>query len=231
MKEKADVTIDLPDQTKRVKHICFLLAFAAIWLFLLWKCQYGFADMDESFYLTTSLRILDGDALLFHEWNLSQMSSFLLTPLVWLYSIFRVGTEGILLWFRYAFTAIWGLTALFLAYRLKEKSLIGAAVASLAFMIYTPYGIMSLSYNSLGLLLMCVSMAVLATNDGNKPIWYSLSGLLFAGAVLCCPYLLGLYLLFFVTALISSRMTSAKALFVISAWEQQHWHFCFFPLF
>ena len=171
------------------------LVFVAIWAFLFWKCRYGFAEMDEAFYLTIPMRILQGDALFVHEWNLSQLSSFLLTPLVWFYSITHQGTEGILLWFRYAYTFFWGVTALFLAIRLWKKSAIGAGFASLIFLIYAPLGIMALSYNTIGLLLMCCSTVILSTNDDNKRLWYFLSGLCFAGSVLCQPYVIAIYVL------------------------------------
>ena len=47
-------------------------------VFLFWKARYGFANSDESFYLTIPFRLLSGDRLIVDEWNVTQFSSLLL---------------------------------------------------------------------------------------------------------------------------------------------------------
>lgn len=173
----------------------YALAFLAVLSFLLWKCRYGYANIDEAFYLTIPYRLCRGDSLLLHEWHLSQLSGFLLYPAMKLYLLLFGNTEGILLRFRILFTLVWASGALFFFSRLRKFSFVGAALASLVFLLYTPFGIMALSYNSMGILLLLSACVLVATADPKRRAAPLLAGLFFAGAVLCCPYLLLLYVL------------------------------------
>ena len=87
------------ERTDRVKwqHILFICLLSAAVLFSFWKMRYGFGGNDEAFYLTIPHRLLKGDALFIDEWNLSQMSSILLVPFVWLYTLIAGSTDGIIL--------------------------------------------------------------------------------------------------------------------------------------
>lgn len=182
----------------------YALSFLALTAVLLWKCRFGYANMDEAFYLTIPYRLCAGDCLLIHEWHLSQLSGFLLYPAMKLYLAVFGNTEGILLRFRVLFTLLWACSALFLYDRLKRLSRPGAMAASLAFLIFTPFGLMALSYNSMGLLLLLNACAIAATGEPGRWIPFGLAGLFFAGAVLCCPYLLLLYGLFTAAVIVSA---------------------------
>lgn len=182
----------------------YALSFLALTAFLLWKCRFGYANMDEAFYLTIPYRLCAGDSLLIHEWHLSQLSGFLLYPAMKLYLAVFGNTEGMLLRFRVLFTVLWACNALFLYVRLKKLSRPGAMAASLAFLIFTPFGLMALSYNSMGLLLLLNACAIAATEEPGRWIPFGLTGLFFAGAVLCCPYLLLLYGLFTAAVIVSA---------------------------
>ncbi len=172
----------------------YWVGFAVILAFLFWRCTFGFACPDESFYLTIPYRLSQGDGLFIHEWHLSQISSVLIYPIIKLYFMLFSGTEGILLHFRWIFTAIWGASAVFAGITMRRYSKIGAYIASLIVLIYTPYGIMALSYNSLGILMLLNSCTLILTAEQKK--WkLILSGALFSCTVLCCPYLLFLYLI------------------------------------
>lgn len=168
------------------------LVFALIFLIGAWmifyKCPFGYANMDESFYLTIPYRLSQGDGLFTQEWHLSQMGNFLIYPLFLLYRLFFPGTEGILLHFRYLYTALHTLTALFLYLRLRRHGLF-AAGASVMYLLFAPFGIMALSYNSIGVACTTLSGVFLATNPDRRPLTFFLTGLCYAGAVLCCPYL------------------------------------------
>ena len=78
--------------------------FAIIMLILVgfafFRLKWGMADIDETFYLSIPLRLVQGDALLVEEWNLSQLSSFLLYPLMKVYLYVFKSTEGIIIAFR-----------------------------------------------------------------------------------------------------------------------------------
>ena len=73
----------------------FALLFLLMLAFSVWRAPYGEVWDDESFYLSVPYRILQGDQFLVHEWNMAQMSAFLVLPLVKLFIGITGGTEGI----------------------------------------------------------------------------------------------------------------------------------------
>lgn len=158
------------------------------------KCRYGFANTDESFYLTIPYRLAQGDVLLLHEWHLSQLISWVLQIPVRAYLLLFGGTDGMILAFRYLYVEvhICGGTALYLM--LRKHSKIGAVLSCVFFCLYVPFGISAMSYNSLGIEFLTLA-SVLLTCASRK--WArALSGLFFALSVLCCPYLAALYVLY-----------------------------------
>ena len=208
-------------ERSKVWRFLFPILFSAIWAFLFWKTRFGIANIDEAFYLTIPYRFCQGDLPLLHEWHLSQTSGLILTPLMKLYLYLFAGTEGILLRFRWIFTLFWGLGAIFFYRRLRKYSDLGAMTAALVFLIYTPMGIMALSYNTLGILLLTGACVILATAERKVRLQQFFAGVLFAGAVLCCPYLLAAYLLISMTVLLFFLIRREKG--ILSLW-------CFFSL-
>ena len=188
---------------------------AAAAVFLLWKCRYGFANKDESLYLAIPYRLWQGDGLFVNEWNLSAFSSFLLMPFMYIYMAVVGTTEGILLNFRYIFTAVQGLCAVFMYFKLKRYNWFGAAAAALTFFIYAPFGIMALSYNSVGIQCVAVASVLLLTNEKGAKLPYIVAGVLFAAAVLCCPFLVAVYALYSVLVLINTVKHNCFALDVL----------------
>ena len=193
-----------------LKWLFAAIVFIASWCFLFWKCRFGFGNIDEAFYLTIPYRLCQGDSLLVNEWHLSQTSGFLLLPAMRLHMLIFGSTEGIILHFRYLYTAVWGVSAAFFFYRLKSYTFWGAAIASLMFMIYAPFGIMALSYNSMGILFLLNTIIIAFTAKKHLRVQYVFAGISFAGAVLCCPYLAAVYVLFAVTALIAIRLCKGE---------------------
>lgn len=205
--------------------VAFALLFVASLAFLMWKCRIGFANIDENFYLTIPLRILKGDALFAQEWHVSQMSSFLLLPFVYVYMLITGSTTGILLVFRYIYTALMALATLFIYWRLRRKSRPGACVASISFFLYAPFGIMAMSYNSLGIVNLVIALVLLYTAERAVRFQQVVAGLFFAGAVLCCPYLLAVYAAYFITVVVVAiyrgrhpKMTRLYKVFDFRSW-------------
>lgn len=174
----------------------FFALLAVTGCFLFWKCRYGFGNIDESFYLTIPYRLYLGDALFLEEWHLSQMAGVLTFPFVAAYIGLTGSVEGIILFMRYVCTLVQCLTAVFLYLRLKKINWTGAFVAAISFVLYTPFGIMALSYNSMGILFLLVSQVIMLTAREHLTVQYVVAGLAFAAAVLCCPYLLLVYILY-----------------------------------
>lgn len=175
--------------------VVYLILFSVSAVFVIWKCRYGFGNIDESFYLTIPYRLYQGDSLFANEWHLSQMSGLLLWPLVSLYMFIFKSTTGILLAFRYLYICILGLTSLVVFFRLKKFNPAGAAVAALVFFLYAPFNISALSYNTMGIIFMTLCTVFFVSETGGKKriTDFLISGFFLAAAVLCCPYLVIVY--------------------------------------
>ena len=190
--------------------LAFMSVVAA---FLLWKCRYGIANIDESFYLTIPFRLYNGDALFVDEWNLAQMSGLLTAPIVWLYMTITKGLNGIVLFMRYFYVVVQLVIAVFFYFRFKKLTYAGAACAAISFLLYAPYGIMALSYNSMAIMGLVLSFTFLGPDESFSKINYILAGVSFSASVLCCPYLVLVYFLYIVAVIarnIISKHTSYR---------------------
>jgi len=174
----------------------YFAAFGALMILLLQKCRYGYASPDEAFYMVTPYRLARGDRLLLDEWHMTQFASFTMIPEMRVYLLLAGSTEGIILNFRYIYTLCWSAASLFLYFRARTLHEVGAMGASLMLMSYAPYGIMAFSYNSLGILYLVNAAVFLLCARRLRKVQMILSGLFFAGAVLCCPYLAMVYLIY-----------------------------------
>lgn len=193
--------------------LLFVCALAALLFFFLWKCRYGYGGCDEPFYLTLAQRLSFGDALLSDEWNLSQLSGILLLPFYRLHSLIMGGTDGIVLHFRYLYTAVQLLTAIVL-YLILRRYRYGALFAVLLFAVYSPYDVMALSYNTFALMAMALSLSLLSVCSKEGRAGFLLAGFSYAVAVIANPYLILLYLfcaaVFLSTLLISAVLRASK---------------------
>ena len=195
---------------KRKPDICTIV-FMFVWVLtevlLLLKCRMGYASYDETLYLTIPYRFVQGDAMIVDEWNLSQLSSFIIMPYVYAYLKIFGNTAGIYLAYRYFSTIIWGLAALFFYGRLKKYSLKGAFLASTLFLIYVPYGLMALSYNAQAILaISCAATILLPIGDEIRSWQYYPAGLLFACSVLCCPHVIVIWAAGLIYAIIKRKI-------------------------
>lgn len=177
------------------------LSFLAALVFLLWKASYGIVSLDESFYSTVLYRLWQGDGMIVHEWHPGQLFSFLLLPIFSLFMAISGSTEGVFLFLRLLFVAAQFTGAVYIYIRLRHFQPLGAVLGSLALMLYAPLQMMALSYNTLAILMLsaaCVTMLTGQRVNISAPV----SGLLFAGAVLCCPYLVLVYIVYSVAVFV-----------------------------
>ncbi len=177
------------------QDFAFAALFLMVLLFSLWKCGYGYGGNDESFYLTIPRRLTMGDSLFVDEWNLSQLSSYLLVPFVWVFRTITGSTTGIVLAARVFYVFIHGAASVLIYTKLRKRGFVTVFAAAF-FFLYTPFNIMALSYDSMGVGLVALAGVLLATADYTKKLQLIFSGAAFAGAVLCCPYLAAVYAVF-----------------------------------
>ena len=170
-----------------VYDIVYCIGFMAAVFFMIWKSRYGFGENDEAFYLTLPFRLFKGDSLFSDDYHIAQLFSFLTFPIYAIYRTLVKTNEGIILNFRYIYIFCQALSAVFIYRKIKKINRIGAVVASLVFLLYSPFNLMTLSYNTICLMTFTLALLLYAFQENELEDY--VSGLLYAMAVLCCPYL------------------------------------------
>lgn len=177
------------------RHLLFVILWLAGIAFLVWKAQYGYGNRDECFYLTVPKRLCEGDSLLTGEWHVSQLAGTILYPVMKLYLLFNPSFEGALLHFRYIFIAFQAAVSLAVYGRLSRRGTIPALCGSLLLLLYAPFNIMALSYNSMGIGFFALATSIFVTAEARPRLDMLLAGVFYALSVLCCPYLAVLWVL------------------------------------
>lgn len=199
---------------KKWQDYLFIALMAGSLIFAFWKCYYGFGGNDEAFYLTVPHRFLMGDAPIADEWHLSQLSGFLLMPFVWLYTAITGSTEGIILAARIVYIIFHASVSIVIYARLRKYGYV-SVFATVLYFIYTPYNIMAMSYNTMGLDLVTLTGVLMGTTSYKKKLPLIISGIAFAGAVLCCPYLAVGYIIYGVCTLIHTALKNKDTNFIL----------------
>ena len=183
------------------RDFIFIGLLAGAVAFAIWKCFFGFGGNDEAFYLTIPQRYILGDSLFTQEWNLSQMSSIFLLPFTAIYHAVVGSFDGIILAARIVYVVLHAAVAAFAYSRLRKYGYI-MVFATLFFFLYTPYDIMTYSYNTMAVDFVVLTGVLMGTSNLNHKIPLILGGFCLAGAVLCSPYIAMAYALYIVCVII-----------------------------
>ncbi len=176
-------------ESRILKIVLNAIGLAAVVLLIL-KAPYGYGTTDECYYLITPLRLVQGDAPLVDEWFSAQLFGVVMFPLLKLYMLIVRSTTGIILAFRYIYIAVKILASIYIYRKLHRIcDIFPAFVATLLFLIHSPFNIMALSYNSIGMIALAMTGVTLASLRDREWYYSIISGFLFAIAVICCPYL------------------------------------------
>lgn len=182
-----------PSRITRMGRAVFALCVAAVTALALWKCPYGFGAIDDAFYLTVPHRLSMGDVLFVDEWHMSQMAGLFTVPLVWLYRTVTGSTDGIMLASRYAYVGFHTVMTLLFYGRVRRHGL-AAKAAALSYLLFTPFDIMAISYNTMSMDFILLSGTLLATAEKRRHT--IAAGVFLAFGVLCCPYFAAAYFLY-----------------------------------
>ena len=194
----------------------FIALIAGGIIFAFWKCVFGFGGNDEAFYLTVPQRFNMGDAMIKDEWHLSQLSGFLLMPFVWLFTTITGSTEGIILAARILYIIFHATVSIVIYSRIRKYGYV-SVFASVLYFIYTPYDIMAMSYNTMGLDFVTLAGVIMGTASYKKKLPLIVSGVAFAAAVLCCPYLAAAYILYGICVLIHTFIKNKETKFILKS--------------
>ena len=186
----------------------------------IWRIPYGICGPDEALYLSIPYRLLQGDRLLMHEWQLSQLSSLLLLPLMRIH-LLSGSSEGMVLSFRCFFVFFHALSCFFIYSKAKKLSRLGACLAAAQLMVFAPINIANFSYYIMGIDLLAIMFVSLAVPvEGRLPAFGC--GFLFGCAVLCNPFYFVLFPLYSLAVLCLRRRLSYPCI------KGEFW--CFFTL-
>ena len=177
--------------SKKLNLILFFIIYAIAFMIVMWKCRYGFVNVDESLYLALPYRIMQGDALFLNEWNLSQLMTIPLYPFLKIWFITGHDVNGIALYWRYVYTIVNAIAGLVLYFLFKKENERGAMSGALAFMIFAPYNIPALSYNSGAIIAITLSLSLVWASKSR--ITDYIAGVLLGIGILCYPYAVLLY--------------------------------------
>ncbi len=158
-----------------------------------WRQFYGFNKNDEIFYISTVYRFFQGDAMLIDEWNNVQLFAFITYPLYCLVRLFHHSNEGIVLIFRFCYLIFQAAVSIY-CYLRMERFGWARIFPALFYFVTTPYNINSLSYNTLALGFLLLTLVTVASVD--NPGWETgmLCGVFTAGVVLANPYAVLLFI-------------------------------------
>lgn len=172
--------------------------FYGLVLFLIFasyiRIYYGVDIQDESFYITLPYRFLLGDIPIVNESSICQFAGIILFPFYKLFYNVQHNSQGIVLYSRHLFFIFYSLLG-YLAFSIfrKELSKNEALLFACLCLLYVPYNILTLSYNTLSMLFFTAG-SFFAFADyqekfvGNRNL--ILSGLFYSLAVFSYPPLI-----------------------------------------
>lgn len=175
-----------------IKDVLFILIFMAVSVCLLIRCKYGFGMtyMDELSQPAVVKRFFSGDRLLVDDW---QPATTLIGYFIYMCLSFLPKFNFSVLHLRMAYVLFQVIIAiLFIASEGKDKT--SARLGAIAYLCSTPYGIMSICYNTvaIGAFLLFSSLFI----SEHKPVKDCFAGAILAIAVLANPYLIIVFVLY-----------------------------------
>lgn len=181
--------------TNFIQRKWFAITVVLVMILQFFRIFSGHGITDEHFYSALSYKMATYGSLFIDDWDIGQMFVFLTIPWVKLYLFLFKTTEGIVLYFRFLYLILVSISAS-LIYLRFSKSFKYTKLAVIIYLLFVPFNIASLSYNTLSINLLMQSVCLYRLNE-NK-IFSLLSGFAFAGAVLASPYLCFAYFIVFI---------------------------------
>lgn len=195
--EKLITKIKALPKTDLAAVICFFLTFIYMFIF----ASFDGTISDEAFYISIPLRLIQGDGLFTDEWHLSQLSSVLLYPAVRIFTAVTGGTAGIVLFMRRLFV-LFQLAVSIFSYKTLRKEGATALLISISFMLYSVIGLRALSYNTMGVgILLIICCILYSVSEKPSKIKMLITGSLIALFVLCQPFGVIFYALYFIAVI------------------------------
>ncbi len=160
---------------------------------------------DESFYVAVPFRLLNGDSLVQHEWNLTQFSSLFAYLPVALWTAIKGSADGILVFMRCIYLLIHTTVAV-AVYRFFRKYGNWAILASIMYYAQLPYGMLSISYHSvLNICLLMLSFFLLSIYENKSVHLYICAGICFGCSCVCNPIICIIFVLYLLVCILWTK--------------------------
>lgn len=177
-------------KTKKIYSVLFFL----IVIGLVCHSQFSFCQTDESFYISMTHRLSQGDNLILDEWHPTQFYSPLLLPFYNLFTFIMSSNQGIILYYR-VLTIFFSVFVCWLFYcemqRFYKK--LFSFCAAIILLLFTRANIAGASYYKLCSTFIILAYTLLSKSEREaKPVNYILrilTGIIISFAVLCQPFL------------------------------------------
>lgn len=185
---------------KMIKRVCdrktmfFLVGFLLSLGMLIWKLPYSVNTWDESFCLSLGHRLAKGDSLFAHEWHVTQMSGLFQLPFMKLFFALNETTDGMVLYFRWIYLIFHACWSILLYCQMKRYC--GAGVAACFYLLYVPIMLMVPTYLSVSFGSIVLLELLFAKAETFSYPRYICIGVLFTFALVACPHVAILYVLY-----------------------------------
>ena len=205
------------NRLKKSEYFASDLTAVALGVFLcallLATARSGVGMSDEGYYYTVAHRLLLGERMIADEWNLAQLVHLLNFLPNALYIKLAGGTEGLILFMRYLFIAINTVFYGWVYYKLRARKLWGVLAAFL-FAAVIQQTLLAIAYfTSAPMAVLAVWLLLAADNKEKSAPKLLFTGLMTACGVLAEPFLLVIFILWFVlTALREKRAAKGRPL-------------------
>ena len=191
--------------------LVFGLALAAYFLLTV---RDSVGEPDEASYYLLGHRLATGARMISDEWHLTQFGFLPTVPLYYLYTHFAGGTQGIVLFMRYAFIFADLAYFIYMYIKLRRFRLVGA-VAAVSFCAMIPQTFLGFCYCTISLAaVMAICLTLFFDEKKKTPLRLFFVGVLLAVAVMENPFLVVLFLLWLVFVFVYAlRRRSEKPFF------------------
>ncbi|MCI8744492.1 MAG: hypothetical protein HFI25_02290 [Lachnospiraceae bacterium] len=173
----------------------FTACLFLIGLTFIWRAFYGVNYNDEMYYADSLYRLFQGDVYLVHDWQLHLMSCIPAYPFYALFRLITGSNDGVILFLRILYVIFQLTVALVCFLRLRHLKW-GGLLVSLLYLLFTPFNIASMSYNTMGLGFAMLTFAILSGPKKHPARDYVFCGICFALCVLSNPFAIILYFLY-----------------------------------
>lgn len=170
---------------------CFALATAvAVLALLYYRLYFGVEFSDEAFYVAIPFRFVLGDRPFIDEMSIAQTMGFISYPFLKLFYLVSHSTEAVVLFMRHLFFAFYGLIG-WTGFRLVRKFFDWqtSLVIALTAIVFIPFNITNLSYNTLGMGFFAIGCFLLvgAALNPRSPWLWAVAGFAHALSVMAYP--------------------------------------------